>query len=81
MNKNSNHPMNDIINEFTEKFGDKEVRMTFRTVKEGMDSYFGLIEMTAELVRLIRADKVRRRAAFPVHPQVRVQRRLSLCGG
>lgn len=61
MNKNSNHPMNDIINEFTEKFGDKEVRMTFRTVKEGMDSYFGLIEMTAELVRLIREEETLRK--------------------
>jgi len=61
MNKNTNHPMNDIINEFTEKFGDKEVRMTFRTVKEGMDSYFGLIEMTAELVRLIREEETLRK--------------------
>lgn len=61
MNKNTNHPMNDIINEFTEKFGDKEVRMTFRTVKEGMDSYFGLIEMTAALVRLIREEETLRK--------------------
>ncbi|SFP42306.1 hypothetical protein SAMN05216343_10767 [Oscillibacter sp. PC13] len=61
MNKNMNHPTNDIINEFTEKFGDKEVRMTFRTVKEGMDSYFGLIEMTAELVRLIREEEMLRK--------------------
>lgn len=61
MNKNMNHPMNDIINEFTEKFGDKEVRMTFRTVKEGMDSYFGLIEMTAALVRLIREEETLRK--------------------
>ncbi len=35
MNKNTN-PMNDIINDFTEKFGDNKVQMTFRDVKEGM---------------------------------------------
>ena len=51
MNKNTN-PMNDIINDFTEKFGDNKVQMTFRDVKEGMDSYFGLISMTTELIKL-----------------------------
>ena len=49
MNKNT-HPMNDIINDFTEKFGDNKVQMTFRDVKEGMDSYFSLISMTASTI-------------------------------
>lgn len=61
MNKNMNHPMNDIINEFTEKFGDNKVQMTFRDVKEGMDSYFGLISMTAELINLIREEETLRK--------------------
>ena len=60
MNKNT-HPMNDIINEFTEKFGDNKVQMTFRDVKEGMDSYFSLISMTAELIKLIREEEMLRK--------------------
>lgn len=60
MNKNTN-PMNDIINDFTEKFGDNKVQMTFRDVKEGMDSYFGLISMTTELIKLIREEETLRK--------------------
>ena len=60
MNKNIN-PMNDIINDFTEKFGDNKVQMTFRDVKEGMDSYFGLISMTTELIKLIREEETLRK--------------------
>ena len=60
MNKNTN-PMNDIINEFTEKFGDNKVQLSFRDVKEGMDGYFGLINMTAELVKLIREEETLRK--------------------
>lgn len=60
MNKNTN-PMNDIINDFTEKFGYNKVQMTFRDVKEGMDSYFGLISMTAELIKLIREEETLRK--------------------
>jgi hypothetical protein len=60
MNKNTN-PMNDIINDFTEKFGDNEVQMTFRDVKEGMDSYFSLISMTADLIKLIREEETLRK--------------------
>lgn len=56
MNKNTK-PMND----FTEKFGDSKVRMTFRDVKEGMDSYFGLISMTADLIKLIREEETLRK--------------------
>ena len=60
MNKNT-HPMNDIINDFTEKFGDNKVQMTFRDVKEGMDSYFSLISMTADLIKLIREEETLRK--------------------
>ena len=60
MNKNTN-PMNDIINDFTEKFGDNKVQMTFRDVKEGMDSFFSLISMTADLINLIREDETLRK--------------------
>lgn len=60
MNKNT-HPMNDIINDFTEKFGDNKVQMTFRDVKEGMDGYFGLISMTTELIKLIREEETLRK--------------------
>jgi len=35
--------------------------MTFRDVKEGMDSYFGLICMTNELVKLIREEEMLRK--------------------
>ena len=60
MNKNT-HPMNGIINDFTEKFGDNKVQMTFRDVKEGMDSYFSLISMTADLIKLIREEETLRK--------------------
>lgn len=60
MNKNTN-PMNDIINDFTEKFGYNKVQMTFRDVREGMDSYFGLISMTTELIKLIREEETLRK--------------------
>jgi hypothetical protein len=53
--------MNDIINDFTEKFGYNKVQMTFRDVKEGMDSYFGLISMTTELIKLIREEETLRK--------------------
>ena len=60
MNMNTN-PMNDIINEFTEKFGDNKVQMTFRDVKEGMDSYFSLISMAVELIKLIHEEEMLRK--------------------
>ena len=60
MNKNTN-PMNDIINDFTEKFGDNKVQMTFRDVKKGMDSYFSLISKTADLIKLIREEETLRK--------------------
>lgn len=60
MNKYT-HPMSDIMNDFTEKFGDSKVQLSFRDVKEGIDSYFGLNCMTSELVRLIREEETLRK--------------------
>ncbi len=60
MNKNTN-PMYDIINNFAEKFGDNKVQMSFREVVEGMDSYFSLISMTADLIKLIREEETLRK--------------------
>lgn len=60
MNKNTN-PMSDIMNDFTEKFGDNKVQLSFCDVKEGMDSYFGLISMTTELIKLIREEETLRK--------------------
>ena len=40
----------------TEIFGDTPVEMSFREVKEGMDSFFGLMGLTVELVNLIRKE-------------------------
>ena len=41
------------VDEMTEIFGDTPVEMSFREVKEGMDSFFGLMGLTVELVNLI----------------------------
>lgn len=60
MNKTTD-PMNDIFNDFAEKFGDNKVQMTFRDVMEGMNSYFGLITMTGELIKLIREEEMLRK--------------------
>lgn len=60
MNKNTN-PMSGIMNDFTEKFGDSKVQLSFRDVKEGMDSYFGLLSMTTELIKLIREEETLRK--------------------
>ena len=56
MDKNYNINMDNkrFVEEFTEAFGDAAVEMTFREVVEGMDSFFGLMGMTIELVNLIR---------------------------
>ena len=48
--------MNVTVDEMTEIFGDTPVEMSFREVKEGMDSFFGLMGLTVELVNLIRKE-------------------------
>ena len=59
MDKNYNINMDNkrVMEEFTEAFGDAAVEMTFREVVKGMDSFFGLMGMTIELVNLIRKEE------------------------
>ena len=58
MDKNYNINMDNkrVMEEFTEAFGDAAVEMTFREVVKGMDSFFGLMGLTVELVNLIRKE-------------------------
>ena len=59
MDKNYNINMDNkrLMEEFTEAFGDAAVEMTFREVVKGMDSFFGLMGMTIELVNLIHKEE------------------------
>ena len=59
MDKNYNINMDNkrIMKEFTEAFGDAAVEMTFREVVKGMDSFFGLMGMTIELINLIHKEE------------------------
>ena len=50
MKKNMNENFEITVDEMTEIFGDTPVEMSFREVKEGMDSFFGLMGLTVELV-------------------------------
>ena len=56
MNKNMNKDFEITVDEMTEMIGDTPVEMSFREVKEGMDSFFGLMGLTVELVNLIRKE-------------------------
>ena len=56
MKKNMNENFEITVDEMTEIFGDTPVEMSFREVKEGMDSFFGLMRLTVELVNLIRKE-------------------------
>lgn len=56
MKKNMNENFEITVDEMTEIFGDMPVEMSFREVKEGMDSFFGLMGLTVELVNLIRKE-------------------------
>ena len=59
MDKNYNINMDNkrMMAEFTEAFGDAAIEMTFREVVNGMDSFFGLMGMTIELVNLIHKEE------------------------
>ena len=75
MDKNYNINMDNkrVMEEFTEAFGDAAVEMTFREVVKGMDSFFGLMGMTIELVNLIRKEeelKKHHRAYLPVRAEI-----------
>ena len=56
MNKNMNENFVITVDDLTEIFGDTPVEMSFREVKEGMDSFFGLMGLAMELVKLIRKE-------------------------
>ena len=56
MNKNTKQDFEVMVAEVTELYGDMPVEMTFREVKEGIDSFFALMGMTVELVNLIREE-------------------------
>ena len=56
-NYNTNMDCKRMMAEFTEAFGDAAVEMTFREVVKGMDSFFGLMGMTIELVNLIHKEE------------------------
>ena len=56
MNKNTKQDYEVMVAEMTELYGDMPVEMTFREVKEGIDSFFALMGMTVELVNLIREE-------------------------
>ena len=57
MNKNMNKDFGITVDEMTEMIGDTQVEMSFREVKEGMDSFFGLMGMTMELLRLYHKER------------------------
>lgn len=46
----------EMMNRFTEAFGDTTVELTFRDLTEGMDSYFKLMKRTQHICRLIREE-------------------------
>ena len=54
----------------TEALGDSKVEMTFRDVAEGMDSYFNLIGMAAELI----SSSVRKRRCVSIIAHTSCQR-------
>ena len=72
-NYNTNMDCKRMMAEFTEAFGDAAVEMTFREVVKGMDSFFGLMGMTIELVNLIRKEeelKKHHRACLHVRAEI-----------
>lgn len=56
MNKNMNENFEITVDEMAEIFGDTPVEMSFCELKEGMDSFFGLMGLTVELVNLIQKE-------------------------
>ena len=78
MDKNYNIDMDNkrVMEEFTEAFGDAAVEMTFREVVKGMDSFFGLMGMTIELVNLIRKEeKLKKHHRAYLHVRAEIEKR------
>ena len=76
MKKNMNENFEITVDEMTEIFGDTPVEMSFREVKEGMDSFFGLMGLTVELVNLIRKEDELKKAPPRLPPCPRGNRRV-----
>ena len=56
MNKNTNKEIMATMRKLTEAYGDTPVQMSLRDVTAGMDSFFGVLGMTADLIQLIRKE-------------------------
>ena len=75
-NYNTNMDCKRMMAEFTEAFGDAAVEMTFREVVKGMDSFFGLMGMTIELVNLIRKEeKLKKHHRAYLHVRAEIENR------
>lgn len=61
--------------ELTELFGDAKVELPFRDMAEGMDRFFGLVELTVELVNLLRVeDDLKKRHRAYLHVREKINR-------
>ena len=75
-NYNTNMDCKRMMAEFTEAFGDAAVEMTFREVVKGMDSFFGLMGMTIELVNLIhKEEELKRHHRAYLHVRAEIENR------
>ena len=76
MKKNMNENFEITVDEMTEIFGDTPVEMSFREVKEGMDSFFGLMGMTIELVNLIhKEEELKKHHRAYLHVRAEIEKR------
>lgn len=61
--------------ELTELLGDAKVELPFRDMAEGMDRFFGLVELAAELVNLLRMeDDLRKHHRAYLHVREKLNR-------
>ena len=75
-NYNTNMDCKRMMAEFTEAFGDAAVEMTFREVVKGMDSFFGLMGMTIELVNLIsKEEELKKHHRAYLHVRAEIENR------
>lgn len=75
-NYNTNMDCKRMMAEFTEVFGDAAVEMTFREVVKGMDSFFGLMGMTIELVNLIhKEEELKKHHRAYLHVRAEIEKR------
>lgn len=73
MNKNTNKDFVFNADELVDIFGDVKVELPFHDLKEGMDTFFNMMGLTADLIRLIRQEselKKRHRAYLHVRDEL-----------